>query len=129
LLSKALGVRTIKGQFDSQLNRLKKTKSLTKLDARYRIQKKIYDEMGRMGLQSSANVAKMYWESKKKVYGIENELHLVEQVQDCMRVLFKTSQNKSISHKDILDLFDVDQDKTKLQGENGGENPLAGHIP
>jgi hypothetical protein len=34
--------------------------------------------MGRMGLLSSANVAKMYWESKKKVYGIENELHLVE---------------------------------------------------
>lgn len=50
--------------------------------------------MGRLGLKSSANVAKMYWESKKKVYGVENELHLVEQVQACMKVLFKTSQKK-----------------------------------
>jgi 16S rRNA A1518/A1519 N6-dimethyltransferase RsmA/KsgA/DIM1 with predicted DNA glycosylase/AP lyase activity len=34
--------------------------------------------MGRLGLKSTANITKMYWESKKKVYGIENELHLVE---------------------------------------------------
>lgn len=65
---------------------------------RLRIQKKIYDEMGRLGLRSSADVSKMYWESKKKVYGIENELHMVEQVQQCMKVLFKTSSNKMITH-------------------------------
>lgn len=98
MLSKALGVRTIKGKFDSQLTRLKKTKTLTKLDMRLRIQKKIFDEMGRLGLKSSANVSKMYWESKKKVYGIENELHMVEQVQLCMKVLFKTSNKREICH-------------------------------
>lgn len=31
-----------------------------------------------------------------------------------MHILFKKSQNKSISHKDILDLFDNEQDKIKL---------------
>ena len=31
----------------------------------------------------------MYWKSKKNVYGIDNELHLVEQVQTCMKILFK----------------------------------------
>jgi hypothetical protein len=38
LLSKALGVKTIEGKFQSQLDRLKKTKMMTKLETRLRIQ-------------------------------------------------------------------------------------------
>jgi hypothetical protein len=40
----------------------------------------------------------MYWRSKKKVYGIDNELHLVEQVQKSMKVLYEASKKEKITH-------------------------------
>jgi len=53
---------------------------MAKLEARHKIQKKIYNEIGKLGYRSDLDVSKMYWKSKKNVYGIDNELHLVEQV-------------------------------------------------
>jgi hypothetical protein len=75
------------------MNRLKKTRLMAKFEARHKIQKKIYNEIGKLGYRSDLDVSKMYWKSKKNVYGIDNELHLVEQVQTCMKILFKTSKN------------------------------------
>ena len=53
---------------------------MTKFEARHKIQKNIYNEIGKLGYRSDLDVSKMYWKSKKNVYGIDNELHLVEQV-------------------------------------------------
>lgn len=36
------------------------------------------NEVGKINAMSNAKVSKMYWKSKKKVYGINNEIHLVE---------------------------------------------------
>ena len=66
---------------------------MTKFEARHKIQKNIYNEIGKLGYRSDLDVSKMYWKSKKNVYGIDNELHLVEQVQNCMKILFKSSEN------------------------------------
>jgi hypothetical protein len=41
LLSKAMGVQTIEGQFQTYLDRLKKTKSLKNIETRLKIQSKI----------------------------------------------------------------------------------------
>jgi hypothetical protein len=38
-------------------------------------------EISRLQHKLDLNVVKMYWKSKKSVYGIDNELHLVEQIQ------------------------------------------------
>jgi hypothetical protein len=38
-------------------------------------------EMSRLQHKLDLNVVRMYWKSKKNVYGIDNELHLVEQIQ------------------------------------------------
>ena len=78
LLSKAMGVQTIEGQFETFLNRLKKTKYLKNFESRLKIQSKIMNEVGKINATSNAKVSKMYWKSKKKVYGINNEIHLVE---------------------------------------------------
>jgi hypothetical protein len=51
------------------------------LDIRLKIQQRIYVEISRLLHKIDYNVVKMYWKSKKNVYGIENELHLVENVQ------------------------------------------------
>ena len=35
-------------------------------------------EISRLQNKLDLNVIKMYWKSKKNVYGIDNELHLIE---------------------------------------------------
>lgn len=45
---------------------------------RIRVQKKIRDDVSRLTHKTDLDVSKMYWRSKKNVYGIDNELHLVE---------------------------------------------------
>lgn len=78
LLSKVLGVRSIEGQFQSYIDRLKKSKLVTDLNKRLNIQQHIQNEILKMSLRQNAQISKMYWKSKKKVYGIDNELHMVE---------------------------------------------------
>ena len=40
----------------------------------------MYIEVSRLQHKLDLNVVKMYWKSKKNVYGIDNELHLIEQI-------------------------------------------------
>jgi len=35
----------------------------------------------------------MYWKSKKKIYGIDNELQMVEQIQKCMKIFNSVSKD------------------------------------
>jgi hypothetical protein len=88
LLSKALGVEKIKGRFADYNNKMKKTELVAKLELRRKLQRKIREELMRMNHKTDFYVSRMYWKSKKSVYGIDNELHLVEQVQSCMKVIF-----------------------------------------
>ena len=88
LLSRALGVQKMEDKFSRHMNNIKKTKMITKLQLRLKLQTKILDDVGRLTRQTDLDVSKMYWRSKKNVYGIDNELHLVEQVQRCMSIIF-----------------------------------------
>ena len=45
LLSKALGVNKIEDKFQKHMNRLKKTRLMSKFEARHKIQKKIYNRL------------------------------------------------------------------------------------
>jgi len=57
----------------------------------------------------------MYWRSKKNVYGIDNELHLVEQVQRCMSIIFNDQilERKQITHDDINKIFEFEKKDQK----------------
>jgi hypothetical protein len=53
---------------------------MTNLELRKKLQRKIRTDIGLLTHQSDLEVSKMYWKSKKNVYGIDNELQLVEQI-------------------------------------------------
>jgi len=114
LLSKALGVETIEDKYSDYKNRIKKTNLVAKLELRRKLQRKIRDDLIRLNHKTDFYVSKMYWKSKKSVYGIDNELHLVEQVQKCMKAIFEgqIQENKRITHKDIKEIFDNEFEKS-----------------
>ncbi len=78
LLSKALGVDKIEDKFSEYTNKIKKTNLVGKLELRRKLQRKIRDDLLRINHKTDFCISKMYWKSKKSVYGIDNELHLVE---------------------------------------------------
>ncbi len=120
LLSKALGVQKIEDKFQKHIDSIKKTKVMAKLELRRKLQRKIRDDIGRLTHESDLEVAKMYWKSKKNVYGIDNELHLVEQVQRCMKTLFnqQTLGKTKISHQDIINIFDAEHEKASSSDDS-----------
>lgn len=80
LLSKVLGVNKIKEKFRVHQQNIRRTKAIGNLEIRLKIQQRMSIEIGRILHKVDFNVVKMYWKSKKNVYGIENELHLVEKI-------------------------------------------------
>jgi hypothetical protein len=54
----------------------------------------------------------MYWKSKKKIYGIDNELQMVEQIQKCMKIFNSISKDQRISHEDIIKMFEKTEKKS-----------------
>jgi hypothetical protein len=78
LLTKALGVMKIEDKYLKHINNIRKTKLMQRMEMRIRVQKKIRDDVSRLTHKTDLDVSKMYWRSKKNVYGIDNELHLVE---------------------------------------------------
>lgn len=80
LLSKVLGVNKIKEKYQVYLENIKRTKQINNMEIREKIQHRMQVEIGRILHKVDFNVVKMYWKSKKNVYGIENELQLVENI-------------------------------------------------
>jgi hypothetical protein len=88
LLSKVLGVNKIKEKFRVYTDNIKRTKVIGNYDIRLKIQQRMAIEISRVLHKIDFNVVKMYWKSKKNVYGIENELHLVEKIQKNLKKIF-----------------------------------------
>jgi hypothetical protein len=88
LLSKVLGVNKIKEKFRAYTDNIKRTKVIGNYEIRLKIQQRMAIEIGRVLHKIDFNVVKMYWKSKKNVYGIENELHLVEKIQKNLKKIF-----------------------------------------
>ena len=93
------------------MNNIKKTKMVSKLELRLKLQKKILDDVGRLTRKTDLDVSKMYWKSRKNVYRIDNEIHLVEQVQSCMKIIFNDQilSRQKITHEDIDKIFEFEK--------------------
>jgi hypothetical protein len=78
LLSKVLGIEKIENQFQRFTDQIKKSMNLQNLDLRLQVQRKIRDDLDLLNHKMEFEVTKKYHQSKKSVYGIDNELHLVE---------------------------------------------------
>ena len=57
------------------------------LPMRLRLQTKVKEQILRVDRKLDLGVTKKYMMSKKNVYGIENELHLVEHIQKCLKII------------------------------------------
>ncbi len=111
MLSKVLGIDEINTQFSHLLEKIKRTKQLKNLEIRLKLQHKLGVEIGRLQHKLDLNVVKMYWKSKKNVYGIDNELHLVEQILKFLNdslAMMNLRQNEKITHEIIEEVFDYD---------------------
>lgn len=63
------------------------------------------------------NVIRMYWKSKKNIYGVDNELHLVEQIHKLLRNLYTPQLLKGkivLTHKQIVQAFGDNEISRKL---------------
>ncbi len=111
LLSRALGVQKMEDKFSRHMDNIKKSKMISRLQLRLKLQKKILDDVGRLTRQTDLDVSKMYWRSRKNVYGIDNELHLIEQVQRCMKAIFSENilRRREITHEDIKQIFEFEK--------------------
>ena len=127
LLSKALGVEKIEDKYSEFKNRIKKTNLVGKLELRRKLQRKIRDDLIRLNHKSDFYVSKMYWKSKKSVYGIDNELHLVEQVQKCMQAIFEgqIQEKKRITHQEIKEIFDNEFEKSDESSDEENQQHKA----
>ena len=69
-------------------------------------------EISRLQNKLDLNVIKMYWKSKKNVYGIDNELHLIEQIQKFIKEsleMINLKPGEKISHEIIEEVFDYEK--------------------
>ncbi len=74
--------------------RIQRINQIPKLDMRLKIFKKYYDRIERMQRRIDLNVTKKYFMSKKNIYGIDNELNLVEHIQKALIAIFKHDLTK-----------------------------------
>ncbi len=79
MLSRVLGVKKIEDNLETFKEQIRKSLTLN-LDVRLKVQRRVREDLEIIGNEMELEVTKKYHVSKKTVYGIDNELHLVEQV-------------------------------------------------
>jgi hypothetical protein len=87
MLSKVLGVKKIEDNLQHFKEQMKRSLTLLDLSVRLKVQKKVEKDLRLIGQEMELEIAKKYHTSKKSVYGIDNELHLVEQVQKSLHAM------------------------------------------
>lgn len=80
LLTRVLGVHQIENQFHRDLTRINRIDEIPQVDTRIKLFTKYYEKVGRMARKIDYGVTRKYFMSKKNIYGVENELNLVEHI-------------------------------------------------
>ena len=79
MLSRVLGVKKIEDNLQQFKQQIQRSLSLN-LEVRLKVQRRVREDLEIIGNEMELEVSKKYHVSKKTVYGIDNEHHLVEQV-------------------------------------------------
>jgi hypothetical protein len=80
ILARVVGVEEIEAELLPYNERIKASRDITDLNLRMLEQVNICEEIARIGRKLELGVTKKYEMSRKSVYGVDNELHLVEQI-------------------------------------------------
>ena len=62
------------------------------------------DDIGIMSRKLELEVTKKYQTSRKTVYGVDNELHLVEQIQKALTLIYKNSEETDVRNSIVMSL-------------------------
>ena len=80
VLARVVGVEEIEAEIQPFHDKIKATKEIKSYPERMLAQRQIQLEIGRMCRKLELEVTKKYEMSRKSIYGVDNELHLVEQI-------------------------------------------------
>ena len=69
------------------------------------------DDIGIMSRKLELEVTKKYQTSRKTVYGVDNELHLVEQIQKALTLIYKNSEETDVRNSIVMALEHLLRDR------------------
>ena len=96
ILARVVGVDEIEAEVLPFHEQIKATKEVKSYSERMLAQQKIQTEVARICRKLELEVTKKYEMSRKSIYGVENELHLVEQIQKALDVITEFSQSHDL---------------------------------
>jgi replicative DNA helicase len=77
-LARVVGVDEIEQELKQYIDRLKMAQTIKNLDERLLKLEELSEEVGMLNRKLELEVTKKYQTSRKTIYGVDNELHLVE---------------------------------------------------
>jgi hypothetical protein len=77
-LARVVGVDEIEQELKQYIDRLKLAQCIKSLDDRLLKLEELSEEIGMLNRKLELEVTKKYQTSRKTIYGVDNELHLVE---------------------------------------------------
>jgi hypothetical protein len=78
ILARVVGVDEIEHELRPFIERLKEAQNAASLDDRLSKLEELSEEIGMLNRKLELEVTKKYQTSRKTIYGVDNELHLVE---------------------------------------------------
>lgn len=103
-MSQVIGVKELEQDYANRVADLKNIVLEEDMHKRLQIQVDMSQDFGRLVRRMDLVVAKKYQASRKIVYGIENEIHLVEQVQKLLSIMMKISP-ENLTKKDLIEFI------------------------
>ncbi len=104
ILARVVGVDEIEHELRPFIDRLKEAQNAASLDERLSKLEDLSEEIGMLDRKLELEVTKKYQTSRKTIYGVENELHLVEQIQKALSMIYYNTENSDIRNSIVITL-------------------------
>ena len=80
------------------------TQCIKSLDDRFIKLEELSEEIGMLSRKLELEVTKKYQTSRKTIYGIDNELHLVEQIQKALMMIYENNDEEDYRSSILITL-------------------------
>ena len=104
ILARVVGVDEIEHELRPFIDRLKEAQNAASLDDRLSKLEELSEEIGMLNRKLELEVTKKYQTSRKTIYGVDNELHLVEQIQKALSMIYYSTENSDIRNSIVITL-------------------------
>lgn len=80
------------------------TQCIKSLDDRFIKLEELSEEIGMLSRKLELEVTKKYQTSRKTIYGVDNELHLVEQIQKALTMIYENTDKEDFRSSIVITL-------------------------